>query len=74
LVYYFNPCQDLAIHTFRKINKTGTLGFIVQIDESQFQGKRMHHSRRLRLDNRENDENKDIDDVSEQRGNHVQGP
>lgn len=44
----------------------GGPGLIVQIDESQFRGKRIYQSGRLQLEDRtpEDDENKEIDNTS----------
>ncbi|XP_060870118.1 uncharacterized protein LOC132944666 [Metopolophium dirhodum] len=50
---WYNLCRDICVDQFQKRTKTGGVGFVVQIDESLFQGKRKYNRGRLRLGDRQ---------------------
>jgi len=82
---WYNLCRDVVFEQFKHRGKMGGKGYIVQIDESLFQGKRKYSRGILRLgDHRPNnnansysDSNSDDSDEENQNrnyGNRVQGP
>ncbi|KAL4143079.1 hypothetical protein QTP88_005450 [Uroleucon formosanum] len=83
-------CRDICVDQFEKRTKMGGVGYVVQIDESLFQGKRKYNHGRLRLGDRQpreeivesgssssdtdTDPDSDIEITNRNYGVRVQGP